>query len=56
MGDKVAAEFDLRLQNGADHVLACDGVALEFDTEGGGCIGDAVADGIGGLRRGGVEE
>ena len=36
----IAAEPDLRLQDGAGHVLGFDGGGVEVNAEGGGCVGD----------------
>ena len=45
VGGEEAAEFDLCLEDGADELLALDGVRLELEAEGCGCVGDAVLDG-----------
>lgn len=51
VGGDVAAEFNLRLQDGAGHILGLDGVRLEVKAQGGGCVRDTIVDHIIGLRR-----
>ena len=36
----IAAELDLRLKDGAGHVLGFDGGGVEVEAEGGGCVGN----------------
>lgn len=40
VGDDVATELDLRLQDGAGQVLGLNGGRFEVETEGGGRVGD----------------
>lgn len=56
VGDEIATEFDLCLENGADEFLALDGITLELEAESCECVGDSVLDGSIGLGGRGVEE
>ncbi len=51
MGGDVAADLDLRLQEGAGHVLLFDGGSLKVKAEDSGCVWDSVVNHIIVLKR-----